>query len=314
MTTNSDTGSVFTARKFTDWATVKEALMSKKIGASFILAPMAMQLVADGVPVKIVYLGHRDGSAIVVGKDSNIQTFEDLRGKVVAVPNRFANQNLLLRKMMRERGMPFDSIETRDVPPPEHPTALQAGAVDAFIVGEPFCAKAEMDGVGRVLYFTKDIWPGFISCVLVVHDDFIREQPELVSELVSGISKSGLWLDESMDNRFDASHVVGTHFYFQKPQLLQWVLSRPVDRVTYGDLKPLRENFDEIMDLAFDTGILPRRLAFEEYVDTSFVPVGERKAWGLEALSLTEEAARLRLEPNVAPDLEKPTLPQKTPR
>lgn len=308
MTTHSDEGTVFTARKFTDWATVKESILSKKVGASFLLAPMAMQLVADGVPVKIVYLGHRDGSALVVGKDSPIQSFEDLRGKVVAVPNRFANQNLLLRKLMRERGMPFDSIETRDVPPPEHPTALQAGAVDAFIVGEPFCAKAEMDGVGRVLYHTKDIWPGFISCVLVVHQDFLDEQPELIAELVSGISKSGLWLDESMDNRFDASHVVGKHFYFQKPQLLQWVLSKPVDRVSYGDLKPIRANFDEIMELAFETGILPRRLSFEEYVDPSFVPVGERSAWGVEAESLREEAARLRLEPGTAPDLEKPEL------
>ena len=57
---------LFRSLKFTDWATVKEALISKDVGAVFILAPMAMQLAADGIPIKVVYLGHRDGTGIVV--------------------------------------------------------------------------------------------------------------------------------------------------------------------------------------------------------------------------------------------------------
>ena len=34
----------------------------QKMPATFILAPMAMALREQGVPIKIVYLGHRDGS------------------------------------------------------------------------------------------------------------------------------------------------------------------------------------------------------------------------------------------------------------
>ena len=128
MTQHSERGSFFKSRKFTDWPTVKEALIAREIGAAFILAPMAMQLRADGVPVKIVYLGHRDGTAIMVGKDSGISNFGDLRGKTVAIPSRFANQNLLMHKMMKQWGMPYDSIELREVPPPEHPSALQSGS------------------------------------------------------------------------------------------------------------------------------------------------------------------------------------------
>lgn len=303
MTTHSDAGTAFTARKFTDFATVKEALISRNIKATFMLAPMAMQLVSDGVPVKIAYLGHRDGTALVVGRDSPYQTFEDLRGKVVAIPGRFSNQHILLRRMIKERNLPNDFLEVREVPPPEHPAALQSGSIDAFIVGEPFPAKAEMDGIGRVLYFTKDIWPNFISCVLVLHQELIDDQPELARELVHGISRSGLWIDESMDNRFDVARVVGQHFYFQKPDLLQWVLSRPTDRVRYGDLRPLKRDFEEIMNLAVESGILARKLEFEEYVDASFVPVGERQAWGLEGEVLRTEAARLRSLPEAVPDL-----------
>ena len=198
---------MFRSRKFTDWPTVKEALISKEIGGVFILAPLAMQLAADGVPIKVVYLGHRDGTAIVVGKDSSIRDFGDLAGKTVAIPSRYANQNVLMHKMMRDWNMPFDSIDLRELPPPEHPVALQSDSIDAYIVGEPFAAKAEVDGYGRVLYHTKDIWKDFISCVLVVRQDLIDEERTLVQELVDGIAKSGKWLDEDMEHRMDAAEV-----------------------------------------------------------------------------------------------------------
>lgn len=284
MTQHSDQGTLFRSRKFTDWPTVKEALIAKEIGGVFILAPMAMQLVADGIPIKIVYLGHRDGTAIVVGKDSPIQDFGDLRGRTVAIPSRYANQNVLIHRMMREWGIEDGSIDLRELPPPEHPTALQSGSIDAYIVGEPFAAKAEVDGFGRVLYHTKDIWKDFISCVLVVRDDLIEDRPELVQELVTGIARSGMWLDEDMEHRMDAAEVAAKHYYFQPPELLKHVLSKPVDRVRYTRLTPLREDFDEIMELAHEIGVLSRRVEFEEYADDSFATRVGTRGWELDHL------------------------------
>lgn len=284
MTEHSDSGSLFRSRKFTDWPTVKEALIAKDVGAVFILAPMAMQLAAEGVPIKVVYLGHRDGTAIVVGKDSDIHDFGDLRGKIVAIPSRYANQNVLMHKMMKEWNMPFDSIDLRELPPPEHPTALRSGSIDAYIVGEPFAAKAEVDGFGRVLYQAKDVWKDFISCVLVVRQDLIDEHRELVQELVDGIAKSGKWLDEDMEHRMDAAEVAGRNYYFQSPELLKYVLSKPPDRVRYTHLAPLRGEFDEIMHLAVEMGILSRDVAFEEYADDSFVRPIEGLDWHLDHL------------------------------
>ena len=320
MTKHSDEGSLFSSKKFTDWPTVKEALISKEIGGVFILAPLAMQLVADGVPIKVVYLGHRDGTGIVVGKDSPhdrnraphhckgrpepqptrprdrrqlaavglrdapLTDCGDLRGTVMAIPSRYANQNILMHKMMDEWGMPYDSIDLRELPPPEHPIALQTGSIDGYIVGEPFAAKAEVDGFGKVLYHTKDIWPEFISCVMVVRQDLIDERRELVQEMIDGIAKSGKWLDEDMQHRMDAAEVTAKHYYFQSPELLKHVLSKPEDRVKYTNLAPLQEDFDEIMELAFKIGVLSRRVAFKEYADDSFVRPLDQLDWGMDRL------------------------------
>jgi len=289
VTDHTAEGSFFKSRKFTDWATVKEALIGRRIDAVFILAPMAMQLRADGVPIKIVYLGHRDGTALVVGKHAAIENFGDLAGKRVAIPSRFANQNILMHKMMRDWGMPDGSIELLEVPPPEHPSALESGSIDGYIVGEPFAALAEMNGTGRVLYQTKDIWPNFISCVLVVREELITEDRALVQELVDGIAKSGKWLDESHEHRMQAAAITAENYYFQPKELLEYVLSNPPDRVRYTELAPLKADFDEIMELAFDVGVLSRRVAFEEYVDDSFVRPLEDIDWNMKNLPGVED-------------------------
>ena len=249
---------------------IKESLIAGYLPATFMLAPMAMALAEQGVPVKIVYLGHRDGTALMVRKDSGILTVGDLRGKRVAVPNRFANQYLLLRKALANQGMTIENIEMVEMPPPDMPAALYAKAVDGITSGEPFMAQTELDGYGRVLYQAKEVWPGFISCVLVVSQKTIDENPEWVQDLVTGIAKSGKWLEGGMDHRMAAAEAVAAQYYNQHPRLLRFVLSTPPDRVTYSKLRLARPNFDEIAGMAFEAGVLKRRLRFEEYADARF--------------------------------------------
>ena len=60
-TKTTTTGTRFVSTHFSDFPTVVEALKSRKIDATFILAPLAMVLIEQKVPIHIVYLGHRDG-------------------------------------------------------------------------------------------------------------------------------------------------------------------------------------------------------------------------------------------------------------
>jgi NitT/TauT family transport system substrate-binding protein len=232
---------------------------------------MAMKLREEGVPIKIVYLGHRDGTALMVHKDSGIFRIEDLRGKKVAVPNRFSNQRLLLFKVLKERGMTFKDIDLVEMPPPDMPAALHARAVDAISSGEPFMGQTELDGYGRILYLTKDVWPGFISCVLAVRDDVIEKERPKIQALVDGIASSGVWLDRHMDNRMQAAQFVSKHYYNQDPRLLEFVLSKPPDRVKYTNLNVRRPDFEEIELLGLQAGILEGKAHFNDYADPSFV-------------------------------------------
>jgi NitT/TauT family transport system substrate-binding protein len=263
---------LFEPVRFNGWPELKEAFLSGYLPASFLLAPMALALREQGVPLKVVYLGHRDGTAMMVHRGSGIFRVEDLRGRVVAVPNRFSNQRLLLVKALEDRGMTIDDVKVVEMPPPDMPAALYARAVDAITSGEPFMGQTELDGYGRVLWLTKDVWPGFISCVLVVHEGAIAEQRERVQSLVTGIARSGKWIDQSMDHRMQSAQFVSRHYYNQHPRLLEFVLSKPPDRVKYTDLELQRANFEEIERLARKAGIFEGRVGFDDYADPSFVP------------------------------------------
>jgi NitT/TauT family transport system substrate-binding protein len=154
--------------------------------------------------------------------------------------------------------------------PPDVAGALAAHAIDAFSMGEPFPSQAEMGGFGRVLFHAREYWPDFMSCVLVVRQDLIDSRPEDVQLLVDGIARSGLWLEQGKPNRESAADFVGRYYYNQNPALLQWALTKPIDRVMYSPLSPRKADFDMVRDLMIETGVLDKPIAFEEYTDTRF--------------------------------------------
>lgn len=232
------------------------------------IVPLAMKLREQGVPVKICYLGHRDGSTVVVRKDLPARSLRDLRGRTFAIPSKYSNQYLVIRKLMEDQGMGADEIRFVELPPPDMPGALAVRSIDAYFVGEPYGAKAELDGSGRVLYFAKDIWPHFISCCLVVHERLIREQPEVVRDLVRGIAESGEWAET---NRGDAARIAAPYFR-QDERLVRYVLTEPPDRVSYRMLTPTDEEMQRIEEMALKTGILEKRIPVTDLLDRDFIP------------------------------------------
>src|ERR1700754_1024224 len=227
--TRTSTTNHFESQRFTDFPTVVESVKGGRLEATFMIAPLAMKLREQGVPVKIVYLGHRDGSTVMVRPDLEIHGLQDLKGHRFAIPSKFSNQYLVIRKLMKDRGVDPASIDFVELAPPDMPGALAAKAIDAYFVGEPFPAKAELSGEGRILYHVKDIWPNFISCALVVHERLIRERPNVVADLVRGIGESGEWAET---HRLEAAHIAAPYFR-QDEAVVRHVLTSPVGRVSY---------------------------------------------------------------------------------
>jgi NitT/TauT family transport system substrate-binding protein len=249
----------FEFAKYSGWPELKESLMSGDLQAAYMLAPLVMDLADKKVPVKIVSIGHRSGAVIMVRTESPYQNFRSLAGKRIAIPSRFAVDFLFLRKMLVEMA------------PADMPAALYVKGVDAYCTGEPFGAAAQRAGYARPLRMTRDEWPRYMCCVLTVREELIASNRPLVQNMVNYVLAAGAWLDGQRKNRETAVQIAAKREYFnQDPNILRFVMDNPQDRVTYGDLRMIPQEFEDLMQQAVAAGALKHPVAYAKYVDESF--------------------------------------------
>jgi NitT/TauT family transport system substrate-binding protein len=135
----------------------------------------------NSFPLKITAWDHTNGSAIVVGRDSGINSPKDFGGKQFAVPYWYSIHNIVSQKIMRDAGIkpvikPQNAALAKDecnflvLAPPSMPPALAAKSIDGYCVAEPFNALGELKAGGKVLRFTGDVWKGHPCCVVVMHE------------------------------------------------------------------------------------------------------------------------------------------------
>ncbi len=159
--TRTSAGTRFESQLFMDFPTVAESVKAGRLEATFMIAPLAMKLREQGLPVKILYLGHRDGSTLMVRSDLRVNNLRDLRGRTLAVPSKYSNQYLVLHKLMDDQGVAPDEIRFVEMHPPDMPGALAAKAIDAYFVGEPYPPERNSTEAGEC--FTSQKTSGRIS-------------------------------------------------------------------------------------------------------------------------------------------------------
>jgi NitT/TauT family transport system substrate-binding protein len=107
--------------------------------------------------------------------------------------------------------------------------------------------------------------------VLTVREELIEANPAMVQDLVNHVLGAGAWLDQQQANREKAVQIAASQPYFnQDPNILRFVMENPTDRVTYGDLRMIRREFDEIMQLSIQAGTIKHPIPYEKYVIERF--------------------------------------------
>jgi NitT/TauT family transport system substrate-binding protein len=150
-------------------------------------------------PAKVVALNHMEGSCLTVRPD--IASLADLGGTTVAIPFWYSAHNIVLQAMLREAGLEFisDGEPTKQqvklvvMSPGDMLPALGTKRISGYIVAEPFNAKAEELGVGKVWRFTGDVWRNHACCVVTMHERDLQERPEWSQKVVDAIVEAQAW-------------------------------------------------------------------------------------------------------------------------
>lgn len=218
------------------WSPLVEAFSSHRFNLTHLLAPIPVAMRYNtNFPVKITAWDHTNGSAVVVGKDTGINSAADLGGKQFAVPYWYSNHNIISQKMMRAAGItpvirPQDAKLAPNecniivLEPPSMPPALAAKSIDAYCVAEPFAALGELKAGGKILRFTGDIWKGHPCCVVVMHeaDTMDPARAEWAQGVHNAIIEAQIYLSENREKMSEILSRDGKKYYpFPKEVVLR---------------------------------------------------------------------------------------------
>lgn len=241
--------------KYGSWPELLDALNSGHVDGASVLVELAMKSVQEGIGIKAVALGHKDGNVIVAS--NNIKSAADLKGKTFAIPHRQSSHNILLNDELASAGLTIDDVKVTELAPTEMPSALASGQIDAYCVAEPFGAKAVSLGVGHVLNYSEDLWKDSLCCALVLTDKFIDSNKEKAAKFVEAYKTAGKNLTK------DKAKEVAKEYLGQDEK----VLDLSLQWISYDDLDITKDTYDTLVEKVKKYGLSDNPPTYDDFVE-----------------------------------------------
>ena len=247
--------------KFGSWPELMDALNTGRIDGASVLVTLAMRAKEQGIDLKAVALGHRDGNVFVA--DPSIDTAQDLKGKNFAIPHKFSTHNVLLYQMLQQNQMAYEDVNVIELPPAEMPAALAEGRIAGYVVAEPFGAISVSLEKGKVLYQDQDVWENSIDCTLVLRNDFIQNEKEVAQEFVNYYVAAG----EVAEAKDEHTHEMSSKYMNVEEE----VLDLSFEWIAYDDLVIREEEYEALRASLMEMGLMDNPPSYTDFVDHSLL-------------------------------------------
>ena len=247
--------------KFGSWPELAEALNAGRVDGASMLIELAVKAKENGIDLKVVALGHRDGNVVVVSKDIN--TVQDLKGKNFAILSRLSTHNILLHIMLKDNGLSYSDVNIIELPPPEMPAALSEGRISGYCVAEPFGAQSVAAGKGKTLFESHELWEGSLCCGLVLRNDFIKNNAEVVEEFVREYVNAGLKAEQKDE---DVKNITAKYLKAEPG-----VLDLSLEWISYKNLRLEEKEYNELVGYMKETGLSENPPGYGDFADNSVI-------------------------------------------
>lgn len=244
--------------------------------------PAFFNAVASGLPIKVIAPGHQEGSPVATPlmiskancESGAITSVADLKGKKVSVNARGATE-YWLAQALGTAGLTLDDIQLETLPFPDAVAALQSGAIDAAMVGEPLATKAEQDGIAvRLLsdFPVQNMQPTMIFA----NQKWLEENPQLATGLVTAYLKAAR--DLTNGGFDDPATLAIIEQYTNVPADLIKESVKPVYSVNgaidLNSINTLQQFFRDRGQLEYDDNVEPASFVDMQYVDGAIAQIG----------------------------------------
>ncbi|MEO5685774.1 MAG: sulfonate ABC transporter substrate-binding protein [Burkholderiaceae bacterium] len=151
----------------------------------------APPIFAQAAGARFVYVGNDPAAplaeALVVPKDSPLKSVAELKGKRIAL-NKGSNVHYLLVKLLEKNHLKYSDITPVFLPPADARAAFEKGAVDAWVIWDPFLAAAEAQIGARQLADGSGVVNDFNY--YLAQTDFAQSNPQVIHALFANTQEA----------------------------------------------------------------------------------------------------------------------------
>ncbi|GAB4238566.1 MAG: CmpA/NrtA family ABC transporter substrate-binding protein [Elainellaceae cyanobacterium] len=245
-----------TLNREASWGTSRDGVIFGRVDASPVVsgAVTNARIGAEGArqaPMCAAMTIHRHGNAMTMNKamwdyglrplheyGGNLDEFgKDFRGyfgslpperRIWAVVLSSAIYEYFVRYIAAAAGInPIEEFRIIIIPPPQMVTNVRIGAMQAYMVAEPWNTRAITgnEGVGFTFAHGKQIWRGHPDRVLAVMENFIEENPKTYRSLVKAMIEACQYCDDPA-NRAEVAEIISDRAFtgalpkFTEPALI----------------------------------------------------------------------------------------------
>lgn len=249
--------------KWTEFPGGPQLLEALNVGAiDFGTTGEAPPVFAQAAGAPLVYVGYEPpapaGEAIIVPKDSPLKSVADLKGKTVVL-NKGSNVHYLLVKALEKAGLAYSDVKLSFLPPADARAAFEKGAVDAWVIWDPFLAAAEAATGARQLADGTGIVAN--HQFYLASRAFTDGHPEIVDAALASLKEVDEWVKA---NPKDVAAQFAPALGIPAP-----ILEVAVARQSYG-IQPISDEVvaaqQKLADTFFELGLIPKAIRIADAI------------------------------------------------
>ncbi|QHI21274.1 sulfonate ABC transporter substrate-binding protein [Acinetobacter haemolyticus] len=222
----------------------------------------APPIFAQAANSNLVYVANQPpapaAEALIVQKDSPIQSIQDLKGKRIAL-NKGSNVHYLLLKLLEANQLTLNDIQPIYLPPADARAAFEKGAVDAWVIWDPFLAAAEHQIQARVIANGENLVNN--HQFYLADRQYAENNPAVLQTVITTLNQTTDWVKAHPD---DAAKLL------EKPTGLGFdVLKTSISRMGFG-VQPISEKVvteqQDVANAFFAQQLIPKQLVIQDAV------------------------------------------------
>lgn len=257
---------------FNAGSSIIEALFAGKIDLAYIGPSPAVNgfVKSHGEALKVVAGSASGGAALVVRKDSGIQSEADFKGKKIASPGLGNTQDVSLRAWLSSRGFTLKEkggdVHVLPIANADQVTLFARKEIDAAWTVEPWVSILVQQAGGRIFLDEASLWPEgeYATTLLIARKDFLDKNPTAVKKFLRTHLDVTRWI---LQNESQAKKLLNS----EMKKLTHKSIPEPILSLAFAKIRftldPMKDSVQQQAESAYVAGFLKEKPDLEALFD-----------------------------------------------